>query len=102
MGWWALCLSCMAQHLLYACQGVCHMVLLPLSAQLFIRCSLCNLTHAHTCNRFRLIGMRSPMQFLFFRGGLDAPVLAARSHTMEWANPNEPLQRRLALTRDNT
>lgn len=52
--------------------------------------------------KFRIINYRAPVQFAFFRGGLMKPVLAARSPAIEPSNPNEPLQRRLALTGDNT
>lgn len=51
--------------------------------------------------RFRVINHRTPVQFAFFRGGLMQPVLAARSPPIDPSNPNEPLQRRLALTGDN-
>jgi hypothetical protein len=54
------------------------------------------------CCRFHLINYRVPMQFLFFRGGLLHPVLSARGPLIEPSNPNQPLQRRLALTGDNT
>jgi hypothetical protein len=42
------------------------------------------------------------MQFAFFRGGMMAPQLAALSPIIRVQNPNEPLQRHLALTGDNT
>jgi hypothetical protein len=52
--------------------------------------------------RFRLINYRADMQFAFFRGGMMAPQLAALSPIIRVQNPNEPLQRHLALTGDNT
>ncbi|KAF6263717.1 Metallo-dependent phosphatase-like protein [Scenedesmus sp. NREL 46B-D3] len=52
--------------------------------------------------RFRLVHYRSDMQFAFFRGGMMAPQLAAVSAVIRVQNPNEPLQRHLALTGDNT
>eukprot|EP00775_Hariotina_reticulata_P004167 gene4166-4415_t len=51
---------------------------------------------------FRLINYRHPMQFAFMRNGLMQPVLAALSPVIEVKNPNEPLQRHLALTGGNT
>lgn len=51
--------------------------------------------------RFRVINHRTAVQFAFLRGGLMQPVLAARSPPIQPSNPNEPLQRRLALTGDN-
>lgn len=51
--------------------------------------------------RFRVINHRTAVQFAFFRGGLMQPVLAARSPPIQPSNPNEPLQRRLALTGDS-
>uniref|UniRef100_A0A383VVS5 Purple acid phosphatase n=1 Tax=Tetradesmus obliquus TaxID=3088 RepID=A0A383VVS5_TETOB len=52
--------------------------------------------------KFRLINYRSDMQFALFRGGMMAPQLAALSPIIRVQNPNEPLQRHLALTGDNT
>eukprot|EP00879_Flechtneria_rotunda_P003651 GHRR01003888.1.p1 GENE.GHRR01003888.1~~GHRR01003888.1.p1 ORF type:complete len:559 (+),score=122.66 GHRR01003888.1:217-1677(+) len=51
---------------------------------------------------FRLINYRKAMQFALFRGGMMKPVLAALSPVIQVQNPNEPLQRHLALTGDNT
>lgn len=51
---------------------------------------------------FRLLNYRTPMQFGFFRHGLMQPTLAARSAPVTPANPNEPLQRHLALTGNHT
>jgi hypothetical protein len=55
-----------------------------------------------TARRFRLINYRADMQFAFFRGGMMSPQLAALSPIIRVQNPNEPLQRHLALTGDNT
>lgn len=51
--------------------------------------------------RFRLINYRHDMQFAFMRKGMMDPVLAAWSPVITVANPNEPLQGHLALTKDN-
>eukprot|EP00877_Chromochloris_zofingiensis_P010708 jgi/Chrzof1/5891/Cz16g19170.t1 len=50
---------------------------------------------------FRLINYRHDMQFAFMRKGMMDPVLAAWSPVITVANPNEPLQGHLALTKDN-
>lgn len=42
------------------------------------------------------------MQFAFIRNGMMQPVLAALSAVIKVKNPNEPLQRHLALTGNNT
>lgn len=42
--------------------------------------------------------MRDNAAFVFFRGGLERPVFAARSPSIAFANYNEPLQPRLSLT----
>lgn len=46
---------------------------------------------------FRLISYRQDMAFAFMRQGFTTPVLAAWGPTIHVANPNAPLQPRLAL-----
>jgi hypothetical protein len=49
---------------------------------------------------FRMVNMRADVGFVFFRDGIDHPVVAAVSNSVTFQNPNEPLQVHLALTRD--
>lgn len=50
--------------------------------------------------QIRLMNMRQPVIFGFFKGGTSSPTLLAVSEIVQFANPNEPLQGHLALTTD--
>ena len=47
--------------------------------------------------RYQLVNMRADVQFVFFRGGMAAPVALAFSNKVAFRNYNEPRAPRLAL-----
>ena len=48
--------------------------------------------------RFKLLNLRQDVAFMFITGGLQFPVVTAKSNTVHNTNPNEPLQGHLSLT----
>ena len=51
---------------------------------------------------FQLVNLRHDMQFVFVRGGPEAPVVAAEGPVLRNTNPNEPTGVHLLLGRDPT